>query len=777
MAEWNPSSTLIKGIEWLPAPPLYGAVTLDSVSKAAVMSWKQTEAEDVGSARVSVGTIPQRGGVYFVEVFDNENMVAENVQTLVARPNEDVSGAGTGAGQWREDDNTTTNLFDQIDETSLDTLDYIFTRAVGTFVSNGVYYGRFSVPSLTSLRVLAVRMNLWARSFVNPAAGTFSWGLNLSGTDFVGGSVLPPYNKWTLYSTVWPFNPLTGEPWLISEVAALDTTDEFFLRFVGATGRVDVAYVDAEIAVCNENRLALGSLDDRLSGLTENTYNTVTLTTPTGGTWTKDSADRHIVSVRRASSGGILIVPTVDAGSEAPPARGFDPTLDPTFGYATAMGDPITRVFGFILRDTAGPTDLFDSQPYTHFEAAYVYAGTEAAGHFSDAAAADYSVIRLIVNKQDAQGDLLVSVHRTSDNVQFGATATISELLPDVDDLIAVDALGSGWYRVGVRLPTPATLTAGTQFYIRLQSPNTSGSNTDRWITGAVGTLDFGNIAGFGGTTDMALTNGVLHPANDLIANIAQAPVAPADFTATLDTVAVDPALCGVDEVGIVVFDWTPTALGELFAGYSIEERVGTGPWCQIKEITGETIDTVPWYEAPRNMNVTYRMRVLRADGAASPWVESSTFQVPSICAELIFTSDQEPSLTVALDRRPDIAYRFLDADEEVLTPIYGRNRNIASMPLEEMGVEATFTSVISVADRPAPGGGIGLAAFDALRAFRRATDLPYVCLLDHYGTRLFVSLAIIPDGSIQGDAADRHVAQIRASEVSEHVVPTIHAE
>ena len=61
--------------------------------------------------------------------------------------------------------------------------------------------------------------------------------------------------------------------------------------------------------------------------------------------------------------------------------------------------------------------------------------------------------------------------------------------------------------------------------------------------------------------------------------------------------------------------------------------------------------------------------------------------------------------------------------------------------------------------------GGVSVRAFDPLRAIAKAA-IPYVCVLDAYGGRLYAMLAV-PSGS-HLNPVERYLAEIIAPELSD---------
>lgn len=766
MADWNPNSTNIKGLEWFPT--LTPGVTLDALTKVAAMSVRQTSGAVIGVERVRLGAIPTRGGLYAVEVYDDESAVpADAPATTTFRPNEDVSGVSASAG-WVEDDAVTvTTIYDQTDEATLDTTDY--TMPVGTTDTAYAYAGRMAVGSgnLTGKRILAIRLVVVTRDGPKPGGGTqMRLGLSLGGVDYYGSAFAPggSGNPVTASQT-WLYNPSANRPWRIADAELLDTTDEYLIEATAGRGcRVYQAYL--EVITVTESRIAVGVLNDSGSALTANAYNDVTMTTPTGGAWTKDGAGYHLYTVRRLSDVGALVIPQLNGPAAPNPARGYSPTLDPTYGYATAMGDPTTPVFGLVQRTTA-PADSVDSQPYVAIVEAAVYNGQTAQQEFSGAAATTYTEHKALVKPNAAVGDLLVKLRKRSDSSQVGSTITWTAA-----EVAALPDAGNGW-KLLARQGLVALLAGATQYYIEFSDATAaddgtgSGSSRKAW---SILTLDtgngFGETAGFGGTTDAATVNGGEDTQYDIATTVAAVPITPADFATAVADQALDVEAgddCAVSVHEYVALTWTPTGLASAFAQYDIERSEDAGAtWVRVAELTTEATATWGDYEARRGVSSCYRIRAVRDDGAASAWSATECETPSAQCAEWAFVTNDDPTLNVALNQRgPGLEYEFLDAGDVSFLPIYGRDYQIALRGTEHRGTRFAIVVIVQSSDTPTVEG---VAVFAPLRELAEA-DVPYVAVLDNAGNR-FLADVEVPNGN-EDRYANVYVGAIEVTEIT----------
>jgi len=749
MANWNPNSTNVKGMEWFPR--VAGVVALDSNLKMAAMSMDTANSQAITQIAVANSGIPVRGGIYAVEAYDNETGLSDSVLEVEALPNEDVS-----AGGWLNQAGSGANLYQSIDEASnaVNVTDWI--RRSGTY---SVYTGRLNTAalSLTGKRILAIRFNAYVA--MGPGSQLFA-SLNLGASNYTMFHVYGPFTaRWVNH--VMRYNPATNKPWTIADVQAFDSTDEFLLGAVTASGwsAVDVFDVVMTVIYCTENRLAVGVLDDSASALTPNAYNFATVLTPTGGAWTKDATGRHLYTIRRIGGSGSMNIPYLDAvDAAAPIGSGWAPTLNANYGQITAMGSALTRMHG-VLPCLTGPTASVDSQPYWKLTNASVYLFQDAQQEFSNAAAAAYGVIRVLLKPGNA--DMTITCKRRSDNVQLGGTYTLTPAAA-----LAMPDLGLGdWRMVKVQLPSSGTLAAGVQYYLNFSAGVVTGAS---WEIMAADTANVGNAATFGGTTDQATIASVEYPYIDLTATISTIPTAPAGFTGVLGAQTVDETLCCIDEIARADLAWTATALGGSFLRYEIQRSEDAGAtWTDIAAITTEATNSFKDYEAIRGISVTYRIRVLRTDLAFSAWSTSAGVTKPlGVDHTLYLVSNFDPTLNLAYDFRPARIYDFNENEERVTRAVYLRDYQLGFSPLEYRGTTAHYTLQIGLDDKVPPGGGLGIAGFDPLRDLARA-QLPYVCVLDYQGNRLYASLMVPAGDHDESGRIGRYLTDLAAVEVA----------
>ena len=782
--DFNPNSTDTKGLEWLPSRE--GRITLDTGAKAVGLSFPQTTSQSIGTARLRVGAIPFRGGLYHVEVYDAEDagINLSTLATLEAVPNEDVSGTGGGfaTGTWREDDETTTTIYTEIDEGSaaISYADYIHNAGGGPQIQ---YNGRLNTGSLalTGKRILAVNLALHLIRNFNDNWTRIYYGLDIGGVEHGKYETVPWLTGPLTIDQSWLHNPTTNRPWTIADVQALDTSDEWFVQgegFLGLAGGIRIYAVWLTVHVCDENRIAVGVLNDKAGGLSANAWNLATMTTPTNGTWTKDGSGQHLYVVRKdPTTNGSLVLPYIEG--DAGPAQtinGWSPAVDPWLGFVAAMGDETTKIIPVIQRTTA-PADSVDSQPYYDLltgdfpltgihQGGYFSENGEVAQEFSNAAAADYGWIRCLIRPgllQEADEYARIRVFRRSDNAQMGGQLTIT-----VAELRASPDVGNGFRLVEGQLDTVATLTAATQYYFLFDAPITSGAlaavvpEPDVWFQTPVLYTDEAEPAGFGGITDRGTTD-LLGEADeiDVPITIATLPTAPTLVVTAETEVAPTAAVCGQTSIDYILAALSVTS----GLGVDLERSLdGAATWEAIyhrNPTSGASID-VEDREVPIGVTARYRARQFRSDGATSQWSAPVAGHRPvPACPTLTLASNYSGAAWI-FEYAPDKSYDFPSAGETAIVPLHATDFQRAYRPTEIRGVVARYSLVIG-----SGGEGTIERGHDAFAELRSITETPrpYVCVLDHEGGRLLATVQIASAAVLE--PGGRYTAEIVCTEVT----------
>jgi hypothetical protein len=593
MADWAPSSPETIGLEWFPTTE--GVTTIDSGVAAAAVSIEQTTSEIISEVRVAVGNIGIGGGLYAVEVYDDENavipvdefavgpdgeVIGVGIYPVWTRPNEDVS-----VGSWTNELGSGTNVYASMRDDDIAT--YAQAPATTTWYE---YEGRFDTAtlSLTGKRILGVQLDLLTVIVEN---GAVVAGLRVGSETYAPIVITNTGLGGAVSSWMWPYNPVTDAPWTIADVLAFDSTSKWVMSAFGYyTATIHVHEVVLKVAMCDENRLAVGVLND-LGGqeggtpaLIPNAWNAAAMTTPTGGAWTKSDTGRHLYVVRRLNTFGAMSLPSLSAlDGPPPPATGWAPKLEPLYGAAIDMRDPVNRVIG-VVPVTTGAVQSVDSQPYRRLMTAMINAD-ETAEFEASGTATTYGRVRLALQVGDAVEPLTVSLDRRGVGLT-GATLSISP-----SDLSDGDDIGNGWTLVTGQLTPILPTVANAQYGVILSTEDTSETG---WATLLISTEGIGNAATAGGTTDQGtarpdepdwLVAGTQSADWDVLGTLATFPSAPTDITGDLLDQGRDGAVCGQETIPYVSLGWVTTGTPN-FAYYQIQRSEGGGAWETVALLT-----------------------------------------------------------------------------------------------------------------------------------------------------------------------------------------------
>lgn len=395
-----------------------------------------------------------------------------------------------------------------------------------------------------------------------------------------------------------------------------------------------------------------------------------------------------------------------------------------------------------LLLTKAGPSVSDDSLPYVvatsdginHTPA--IYNTQSVRMQFTSPSSGPYKIVKVLLDPRAASASLTVSVKRTSDNVQFGSTETLTPAqvkaeAPDVGT----------WRMILVALTTNATLVSGTRYYVELASADTTAPGLG-WVTIMAG--HSGLAAGavtFGGTTDSAVVGGIALPDYDVPFRLSTPPsgptgaaVAVANTTNAASAVSPVPG-CVPAFIQALRVTWTSSVLGATFAAYEIQRRrSGATVWETFAALDTEATNSFIDYETPRGETTEYRIRSIRNDGAPSDWSTTAAVAAGLDGCDMLFVSNEAPFLNCAYTREPLQDYVFQEAARDELVQIYGSDDSVAFMEAEDAGITVGATLTVNFGRQPTRGD---VVIYDPLRAVSRAA-LSYVCVLDHVGNRFF---------------------------------------
>jgi len=760
---WNPNAPDTIGLEWFAHTE--SASSLDSQNAAVVQRLPSLAAQTITETYLGVPASSQPGR-FLLEVFPSGGEVCGAVTTDTFRPNEDSS-----LFQVERQDGSLVNLWQAIDEPVLATADYVRTINPTIFGHSYAYKLNTATFPATGRRIIDVRYIFVGEQITDRA----TWVAELRKQDGLGPgvagflqffqtSLAQANGRQTFTTSLGPVNPFTGRPWTGAQIQTFDSTvatDRLSIRHrwvdeTSTTSEARLYQAYLEVVSVPENRVAWGAAD--LPAVAVPGWQPIPVrdTSDVAG-WAKAAATTYSYAVRRIQQtsipGGLTGTPIaaaqgavswrwLDSGEEPPPGfESFLPTVD-TNGCIVDLGDARTRAYA-LVPTIAGPTASLDAQPFATYDLTELtISGTLQV--VSGAAAAGYDFVRTLLYFDPADPPpafpLTISVATFPGGLAVGGTLTLTPA-----QLAALPKVGDQGLRLleGL-LSAPAVLAPAAQYSLEFASPGVGP--VPAVLTSQLDALGWPGPT-YNGATDTAFPGGVSDANADIPWTLSTSPTVPANFATALlsQNFPATGEGCSVDAMDYVEASWSATALGGNFGRYELQRSEDGGTtWVDVAAITDESIVVFEDYEGLRGVQACYRVRVVRlADGVPSVWssVECETPQ-PADC-EVLFVSNVDPSLNIGYQDQTPRTYEFLDAGAKVLYPVFGRDRQVAFAPLEELGDRWTINLIINAVQTPTPEGR---RVFDAILDISTA-PIPYVGVLDSDGNRWLGCLQV-PTGT-----------------------------
>lgn len=814
MTDWNPNVDDVLGLEWVPGE--IGSRVINGSSKCAALTFLSTVAEDpVDFLWLGLfDRLQVNKGTFWVDIFEEGEEIPGPVSTFTARPN---GCAANAADAWKDAGGTPfavggAGLGTDIGEAALDVSD--FAQYTGTYQNQSP----LRIELLTNTfpggrRVVGGRVIIVANR--QDATGKLAVYIHgeAQNQNYALGEITVD-TEVREFSIPFPEIAPWGDNWFESYIEDFDLhapgSDGYTIRIkpvgVGKNKPLRVYQMYVEIDYVTEHRAAYGIADFTLR---ENDWVPFTPVDPlTFANWSKLADTSYTMLLRRLPKWTDLGSSTnIDAGvseggsvswrylAETPqiaaylgrepwlPDQGmasYSPTLN-SDGTVALMGEPGIRGYSFYMNAPSTPS--VDGQPYI-----YHWVNTssedESRQYLTTTSGGTFDSVRLVLGpRDDAVDDVEIRVHRASDDVQFGSTITLT-----VDDLRAngVEVAtpeqhklignpgGVTHYLIELEFDTSPTLAGATQYYVTVEGP---AGDTTSWESLVLSANDYSNLVypgepTFGGSTDMANmtqsgTAGV--DIVDLPVTLIDPPAAVSGFMASIgtQTVITDQQCTTADwlvrDLEFAYLSWNTTILGDDFVAYEIQRTQDGGTtWENIFYITDEDASVAQDYEALRNVQATYRIRVMASWYTASPWSdEDSVTPVMDDCA-LLFVSNEFPEINQGyVDIGGSRSYKFLTADEKETHILVGRAYQVVTGPLEYRGDQFEADVVVWAGSVP---DDTGRAQFDLIESLNTVAT-SYVCVLDETGRRWLADVAIT-DGDRQGSKT--HTAKIKVIELTD---------
>lgn len=782
---WNPNTDCVLGIEWF--PKIERTRKLDGRNIVAAGLVSSTSAETIEQIRL--GTLDSYGDAgeqtgYELEIYEAGNLPSPGATSEV----EFFPGNDVGNFQMFGWDSSTspsispptqTGLWEFLDDTSFSLA--TFPSGVTVHDSNMIFptFGRQAAASfglagiagiLTGKLITYLDLKFWAASYTDLGAvsnASFRSFLGLDGQRFYGSTetIGPSGAAFVRRSEFrWDANPSVGCSWKVPEIDDFDSsggssTVGIVIEPTGSSNNLAallalkavVGYQDVD-----DHREAYGCLADPEENVRTG-WTTFELFQPDGTPgWAKANATDYVFVIRRRTGRGFLQVRSLEA--DKVPPHVWTP-------IEVALYNTTNRVFGYEESGVGVPSMLLETSSATSEDSlGYMSVDGDGGGQISlrewtkvntaqsliqeltPSVTDSFSWMRVLVRMEayNTEETLTLRVKRRSDDVQFGGDVTVtpSDLEPP--------KFGPGaWQDIGDVINPAASLVSGTQYYVEATCPAAEGLGWEvqvvsslplDWPQGAP-PADVGDVL-FGDGVDEVEIDSVEYSTMTVCATLHTQEDPPANFSAAGQELT--------DCINFIRLSWDATNLVDCggFLRYEIE-RFDTRDqvWQRIADITTQSVEEMDDHELRRNVDTTYRLRVVRADGAPSDWSTLSPIQATMGCCGYIFTSNLIPDLSVWYDEHVEGIRPFTPIEEVTVQRFSGRKFSVGFHSLDDGGWSLDTTLMIAADNGIAPVTPTttpGLRAWDNILNMVRPSRgalLPYVTLLNQDGDRLFATV------------------------------------
>lgn len=799
---WNPNAPDQLGIEWRPVLPS----TVSYVSGGQGLRLRSRSAETIDKLRWAIrGSSTRDRHMMAVDIYEHgsekpDNAVGDtssSVRSIEYSPNADLT-----VESWRRIDNgTQTDLWSRINENPVAYPPSQPNWGIETKKgSRDVYRCRVASGAFP----LTARVLRLAVRWVNGAGG-FEWRdtelrLHWAGTGSTsypipGGVVSTHYYGKLQEVTLGEINPRTLRPWTPDDVRAFSTAGGWALRFDGIGNTASSArLMNISLRVYYqevENRKAVALWRRPATDLSVGRgVESDTITTMPGGTsnWAKASGKDYtfihrvaqdvLVQGKAARSSDVLIESQIDPTpslrtprfaaeknySDVPVpgmasaavtvdkygrARAFNGFTDPALGFSPVHIPNLMMISSGVVSE--------DSQPYAASQWLIswqngCHVGKDGFQQMTPPSSGTYLGVDFVAAPPDKSTAPLVVQVKTTGGTNVGGSFSISASVAR-----ALPNLFAGMRRINGWFSSAASLTGGTAYRVTFTS---SAPSSDPWKLGTVGAPDSiytsqgvtapaGGRATFQGTGSLGTFDGTTDQAVDLMVVLLKQPTLPTGATAAVTTVTMDtPAsycklYCFAEAIEVVDFSWTASTYTG-FAWWEIEREEADLPdlWVRIARINTQAQKSYRDWVARRGIGVRYRARAVLTNGSWTDWRTSNVVTPQAKEAEVIFTSDALPSLTVAYDREPEVTYRFLGTEEDTFVTMAGADYQRVFLTPHERGKRFSYQVIVNMITEP-DADRKGAAAFLPLLQIARSPEIPYVVVLDHEGQRFYAHVQI----------------------------------
>lgn len=765
--DWNGgTSPGTIGLLFFPDDVRSGVIT---PTRALALTVPSTQTQTLANLYVGIAA----SGQALLEVYTAGAEIPGAVTTDTFRPSAD---AFNGSSAWENQAGSTSNIYQSIDEATLDLADYIVSTA--PFSSPSDYGMNFPTSGWgTGRRVLGGRLN-----FVAGVSGNTPGRMNVrSALASPPASSVPGFARTvtltsepTFYSI--PFGEVAETPtsgldtWFEATVESMaaGSTTFYFSSVSGTSVGLTVYQVWLEIDWVTENRLAVGAVGITVADPPN--WDTVALVNPTSGAanWAKASGVDYSILVRPFYTPGtaftVLQLQTLSNGVTPLPtgAEPYTPRLTST-GTVLAMGDSTPATMAIAGDISASATDSADFQPYV------IGAMATDNQDLNGAAAGTYRLLRMMLSVPAAADDteiLTWSILGPGPVTLQTGVLTAAQIRAEQLVFEDVDLVPGGTATPGnvylVELDVSVTLAAATTYQVALNSTSLGG-----WAlytaTDTSSATEQGSEASYGGT---ALDYGQTYA--DLPVTLSTIPAAVTGLDVHFENYDTSNLGCNPTLIPYNILAWDATSLGVDFGYYEVQFSVDGGEWQDKGHITDELATTLHHKEFPFGLPVTYRIRVVRTgDLIPSVWTETAPLTVEGECVYYL-TSDLW-DVQLAYNPGDKTTWTFPSADETLIAPRAGANYQQALISSEWRGdvfeVDLSVWLPNQANASTIPPGGPKRWSFDALIALSRA-PVPYVCVRDETGRVWYANVTVDEATQNSGAAVPNNTATVVITEL-----------
>lgn len=603
------------------------------------------------------------------------------------------------------------------------------------------------------------------------ATATIDGTLLIGGTQYGSptGPVAVAAGIFARYKWRWYFDPSTGLQWTPADLAQFQTSGAGGAGVnIVASSPADVAMsaVNFVIRYLPERRVACGyaAADSTFSW---KDFPMLDPTTNGTANWSKVSGHSYefvFYTSPLLAAGSIVGVDSANlADHELDQLTGWEgivqPTVSPILPSAiVAFSSWVPSMFLV----TSAPAIGVDAQPYVSPQVLVVTAAGVDKQGVATHGTASYGMASFVAGQISGivpDAPLIVRIRKVSDDSQVGGDISV-----DPSEIVA----DGKFHLIKRRFASAASLVSGTAYYVRF---TTAATNNGWQVVGtytrdaATGTTANDTTAAGGSIAGAGTLNGTSDATLDWLLNLGTVPSAPGTLASSQLNIANRPVLTGngakspdakfPTKIYYAHLTWAATSLTTTFGYYEIQRQIGS-VWYTIETITLEASNYYNDFTGPRSVAGvarSYRIRVVRADGAFSDW---ATFPSVSIhvddALDIVLATNVDPDTSLTFKDMTDGAHTWdqLRTGRIKVQPIMGVDYPVTFVPAEQGGEAFVRKLGIAVSDPAIVDGGSvtpDRTVFAPALALLQDPTLPYLSYSDGWGNEWLVSAAVQSPG------------------------------